>query len=97
LLRKHKKDRDNFETELEEAKTARKRAEHELRDASAQKISLKKQLDEADQKVRKLIRELEDESKRHISEVNQVHEQYRNFQHSSKDMQQRVEQYRLDW
>lgn len=52
----------------------RKRAEHELRDAVAQKLSLKKQLDEADQKVRKLIRELEDESKRHISEVNQVHE-----------------------
>jgi len=26
-----------------------------------------------------------------------VHEQYRNYQHSSKDMEERVQQYRSDW
>ena len=47
--------------------------------------------------MRKLIRELEDESKRHIGEVNQVHEQYRDYKHSSKDMEDRAIHYRDDW
>ena len=36
------------------------------------------------------MRELEDESKRHIKEVNAIHEQYRNYKHTSKDMEERL-------
>ena len=44
---------------------------------------MKRQVDEYEGKIKKLIKEFEDDSKRHIKEINEVHEYYRGFKLTS--------------
>ena len=44
---------------------------------------MKKQIDEYESKIKKLIIEFEETSKKHIKELNDVHEQYRGYKSSS--------------
>ena len=57
---------------------------------------MKRQLEEYEGKVKKLIIEFEEESKKHIRELNDVHEQYRGYKSTSLELEQRIQQYRLD-
>ena len=57
---------------------------------------MKKQLDEYETKVKKLILEFEQESKKHIRELNEVHEEYRGYKSTSIELEQRIQQYRGD-
>ena len=43
-----------------------------------------------------MILEFEDQSKKHIKELNEVHEQYRGFKSSSIELEQRNQQYKAD-
>lgn len=44
---------------------------------------MKKQIEEQENKIKRLIKEFEDESKKHIKEINELHEYYRGFKSSS--------------
>jgi len=57
---------------------------------------MKKQLDEYEVKVKRLILEFEEESKKHIRELNEVHEQYRGYKSTSIELEQRIKQYKAD-
>ena len=57
---------------------------------------MKKQLDEYETKIKKLIKEIEDESKKHIKEINEVHEYYRGYKNSSKELEERIKHYKSD-
>ena len=57
---------------------------------------MKKQLDEYEQKIKRLIIEFEEESKKHIRELNSVHEQYRGYKSSAVELEQRIGQYKGD-
>ena len=46
----------------------------EAKEAASQKQQMKRQLEEYEGKVKKLIIEFEEESKKHIRELNDVHE-----------------------
>ncbi len=77
LLMKHRKDKEHLENELEEKHSLLKKYEVDYRDSSGQKMTMKKQLEEYEQKIKRLIIEFEEESKKHIKELNKVHEQCR--------------------
>ncbi len=79
LLNKHKKDKEQQESELEEKRQTLKRYEGEIKELQGQKGAMKRQLEEYESKIKKLIKEFEDESKKHIREINEVHEHYRGF------------------
>lgn len=51
---------------------------------------MKKQLDEYEGKIKKMIVEFEEASKKHIKELNEVHEHYRGYKSSSLDLEQRI-------
>ena len=51
---------------------------------------MKRQLEEYEGKVKKLILEFEEESKKHIRELNDVHEQYRGYKSTSLELEQRI-------
>ena len=74
LVLKHKRDREQLESDNDEKRQLIKKYEGEFKDVSSQKIVMKRQLDEYEQKIKKLIMEFEEESKRHIKELNDVHE-----------------------
>lgn len=57
---------------------------------------MKNQLDEYEGKIKRLILEFEDSSKKHIKELNEVHEQYRGYKSSSIDLEGRINQYKAD-
>lgn len=44
-------------------------------------------MDEYENKIKKMIIEFEEESKKHIRELNEVHEQYRGFKSSSLELE----------
>mgnify|MGYP007004453216 CR=1 FL=1 len=46
----------------------------EIKEISSQKSALKSQIDEYEHKIKSLIGDLESQSKRHMKEVNLVHE-----------------------
>ena len=48
---------------------------------------MKKQIDEYEGKVKRLIYEFEESSKKHIRELNEVHEQYRGYKSSSIELE----------
>ena len=48
---------------------------------------MKKQVDEYELKVKKMLMEFEEESKKHIRELNAVHEQYRGYKSSSMELE----------
>lgn len=73
-----------------------KKLEQELKDTQAQKGLMKRQLDEYELKIKRLILEFEEESKKHIRELNEVHEQYRGYKSSSIELEQRIKQYKAD-
>ena len=87
LVSKHRRDKEQLENEIEEKRQMVKRYENEFRDISNQKIIMKKQLDEYENKIKKLIIEFEEESKKHIRELNEVHEQYRGYKSTSIDLE----------
>lgn len=96
LLAKHKRDKDHLEAEVEEKRHLLKQYELEYKEASNQKLMMKKQLDEYESKIKKLILEFEEESKKHIRELNEVHEQYRGYKTTSMELEQRIQQYKMD-
>lgn len=51
---------------------------------------MKKQLDEYETKIKKLILEFEEASKKHIRELNEVHEHYRGYKSSTIELEQRI-------
>ena len=51
---------------------------------------MKKQLDDYEHKIKKMILEFEDSSKKHIRELNEVHEQYRGYKSASLELEQRI-------
>jgi len=55
---------------------------------------MKKQLDEYESKIKRMIVEFEEASKKHIRELNDVHEQYRGYKSSSLDLEQRIQHYK---
>jgi chromosome segregation ATPase len=57
---------------------------------------MKKQLDEYENKIKKLILEFEETSKRHIKELNEVHEQYRGYKSAAIELEGRISQYKAD-
>lgn len=63
-----------MEQEIDEKRSIIKKYETEYKEVSNQKIMMKKQLDEYEHKIKKLIIEFEEESKKHIRELNDVHE-----------------------
>ncbi len=63
-----------MEVDMEERRQYIKKLENEFRDFGNQKALMKKQLDEYEMKIKKLIIEFEEESKKHIRELNDVHE-----------------------
>ena len=63
-----------MEVDMEERRQYIKKLENEIRDFGNQKALMKKQLDEYEMKIKKLIIEFEEESKKHIRELNDVHE-----------------------
>ena len=82
-----------MEVDMEERRQYIKKLENEFRDFGNQKSLMKKQLDEYEMKIKKLIIEFEEESKKHIRELNDVHEQYRGYKSASLEMEQRVMHY----
>jgi len=48
---------------------------------------MKKQIEEYEQKIRGLIKEFEEESKKHIREINDLHENYRGYKSSSAEFE----------
>ena len=57
---------------------------------------MKGQIDEYEQKIKSLIGDLEQQSKRHIKEVNLVHEQYMGFKSQAAELKSRVSIYQQD-
>lgn len=55
-----------------------------------QKQSLKLQIDEYEAKIKSLIGDLEQQSKRHIKEVNSLHETYIGFKSSASELKTRI-------
>lgn len=51
-----------------------KKYEHDFKEWSSQRVVMKKQIDEYEGKIKRLILEFEESSKRHIKELNEVHE-----------------------
>jgi hypothetical protein len=87
LLNKHKRDKEQLESDLDERRQIIKRYENEFKDISNQKILFQRQMEEYEHKIKALIKELEDESKRHIKETNEVHEYYRGYKSSSQELE----------
>ena len=75
---------------MEERRQSSKKFELEFKEVSNQKSIMKKQLDEYEQKIKRLIIEFEEESKKHIRELNSVHEQYRGYKSSAVELEQRI-------
>ncbi len=50
-------------------------------------MMMKRQIDEYEMKIKKLIIEFEEESKKHIRELNEVHEQYRCYKTNSMELE----------
>jgi SMC interacting uncharacterized protein involved in chromosome segregation len=86
-----KREREQMEGELEERRAQAKKAEGEMRDMIGQKMVMKKQIDEYEGKVKSLILEFEEQSKKHIRELNEVHEQYRGYKSSSIELEGRIQ------
>ena len=87
LINKQKREREHMEVDNEERRQYIKKLEMEFRDFGNQKVIMKKQLDEYEMKIKKLIIEFEEESKKHIRELNDVHEQYRGYKSASLEME----------
>ncbi len=79
--------------DLQEKSQQLRHLESEFRESHSAKTAMKSQLDDYELKVKKLIRELEDESKKHIKEINDVHDQYRGFKFQAKDLDDRIKSY----
>ena len=48
---------------------------------------MKQQNEEYEDKIKTLIKEFEDESKKHIKEVNEIHEHYRTYKTRAKELE----------
>lgn len=96
IVGKHRRDREQLETDLEERKHTVKKLEAEFKEFGSQKVTMKKQIDEYEIKIKRLILEFEEESKKHIRELNEVHEQYRGYKSTSIELEQRIHQYKAD-
>ena len=96
MMAKQRRERDQLDHELEDRKQLLKKVEAELKESAASKTLLKKQLDDYESKVKRLIYEFEEASKKHIRELNDVHEQYRGYKSNSIELEQRIAQYKRD-
>ena len=90
LVQKHKKDRKQLEIEIDEKTGIIRQLENEFRELAQSKVSSKMQIDEYELKIKSLIHELEDESKKHISEVQQIHDHYRAQQQANFHAEQKM-------
>ncbi len=91
-----KKEREALEGELEDKKAQVTRYSNDLKEIAAQKLSLKGQIDEYEAKIKGLIGEIEQLSKKHIREVNELHEHYMGFKSSAAELKTRVGIYKAD-
>jgi hypothetical protein len=57
-------------------------------------MHLKAQIDEYEAKIKALINELESNSKKHIRDVNDLHEHYMGFKSSAAELKTRVSIYK---
>ena len=67
-----------------------------MTEATDQKLTMKSRLEEYEDKIKKLIKEFVEECKRHIKEVNEIHEHYRGYKTRAQELEQRIEQYIKD-
>ncbi len=74
MLAKHRRDTQAMENELEERRQQMKKIEGDLKEATHAKMVMKKQIEEYEGKVKRMIHEMEEEAKKHIRELNDVHE-----------------------
>lgn len=68
----------------------------ELKELQHQKTSLKTQVDDYERKIKNLIAELESQSKRHMKEVNEIHEQYMGYKSQAAELKTRIQIYQTD-
>ncbi len=80
-----------MESELEERRQLCKKYEADTKEGGIQKQQMKRQIEEYEGKIKKLIIEFEEESKKHIRELNEVHEQYRGYKSASMELEQRIQ------
>ncbi len=90
LISKHCKDKEHLENEVEEKRAMLKKYEVEFRDTNSHKQQMKKQMDEYELKIKRLIIEFEEEAKKHIKELNDVHEQCRQHKSQVLDLDQKL-------
>ena len=67
-----------------------------MKEAIQHKFSMKQQIEEYEKKILGYINELEAQSKRHIKEINEIHDQYVNFKSQAAELQTRVSIYQAD-
>ena len=58
---------------------------------------MKKQIEEYENKFKKMIIEFEEDSKKHIKEINDIHENYRGYKSSCIELEQRIRTYKNDY
>ena len=73
-MSKQRREREQLEGDLEERRQQIKKLEADVKEAGSGKMLMKKQIDEYEGKVKRLIYEFEEASKKHIRELNEVHE-----------------------
>ena len=67
-----------------------------MKEAIQHKFSMKQQIEEYEKKILGYIKELEAQSKRHMKEINEIHDQYVNFKSQAAELQTRVSIYQAD-
>ena len=76
LSNKHNREINELYQDLEKKKNTIHQLQGELGES---KLTMKNRLEEFEEKNQKWIKVLEEESKRHIKEINEVHNSYRGF------------------
>lgn len=82
--------------ELDEKQSLFLRYSSEIQECSNQKATLKQQVAEYESKIKSLLSELEAQSKRHISEVNKLHEEYMGYKSQAAELKTRCQMYQQD-
>lgn len=96
LQKKHQRDMESLNLEVQDKKLQVQRQQSQISDLQDVKNQVKQQNEEYEDKIKTLIKEFEDESKKHIKEVNEIHEHYRTYKTRAKELEQRIDQYKSD-
>jgi len=68
----------------------------EIKEISMQKQSLKHQVDEYEQKIKNMISEIEAQSRKHMKEINEMHEHCMGFKSQATELKSRIGTYKSD-